>query len=584
MALIAVAALSLGVVGSGLLRPSVEPGSIVHFAFDPAADENFASIGRRVIDISPDGRRVAFTDEDAIWLRSLDAPELVEVRGTRDSTSPLFSPDGEWIAFYAEGQLRKVPVGGGAPLRLADLDNPTGTSWESDGTILVGQGAGGIVRVPEDGGVPEQLVELDETERAQGPSLLPGGEWLLFTLRNGGESWNDGRIVAQSLSSGERRLLVSGGTEPRYVASGHLTFARDGSLFAVPFDPGEVEVTGGQVPLIEGVQVTRGSATGGVFYDLSAAGDLVYINGRGAGAGDFRLAFYDLQGNLEVLPFDSAVFANARVSPDGRRLAVDLEGESSGSDIWIYDLERGTNQRLTTGAGASNAPVWSPGGDWVYYRSDAAAEAAVYRIRSDFTGEAEPVGAAVGAAPESISPDGSRLALFIVRDGIHIGILDIETGETELLVHTPAIEGQPRFSPDGRFLAYISNEGDGTFRTYVRELETGVRHVVSPTAGTAPTWSPSGDAIYYLAPGRMLTMVPVEIDSGLTLGTPVPMFAATAVAGFPRTELDFTPDYGQRLLLLTLQEGSRDEEPTEPVRVHVVLNWAQELRRRVTPR
>lgn len=554
------------------------PNAPTHFEFDLVRDTIFTGSGRRPLAISPDGRRIAFTDENFIWLRELSDPELIQVRGTEDPRGPAFSPDGQSIVFYAAGELRRVPITGGAPIRLADLEgNTDGVSWESDGTILVGQSAG-IVRVPETGGEPELLIPLDEGQEMNGPSLLPGGEWVLFAVNEGSGSFGDASVVAQSLASGERRLLVAGGTEPRYLASGHLTFARDGNLLAVPFDAATLEVTGGAVVLVEGIPMA--GVSGGAYYDVSRRGDLVYFGGAGGNTGTRQLAWYDLGGALEVLPFEADAFDDPRVSPDGRRVAVSVRADQ-GDEIWILDLTRASRQRLTDGDLDAGDPVWSQDGEWVYAKSG---DDSLVRIRSDFTGVVETIGEpGLDISPADVSADGRWLVADSVVDGAGtVSLVELETGEITHVVSGPFFAIRPQFSPDGRHVAYLSGEGGGV-NVFVYDRDTGRRQIVSTAGAGLPVWNPDGSALYYRSGLSTVMVVDVEYEPELRLSPQRRLFDSPAMLARPFNDIHIAPD-GSRFLVMTASDTSGREEDGAPGRMHVVVDWGQVLRERVRSR
>jgi serine/threonine-protein kinase len=573
VAAVAVASAVVGALVWWAVGGSAEPttGRLTHLQFGLVDDNTFTGSGRRPLAISPDGQRVAFTDEGFIRLRELSDPALIEVRGTEDPRGPAFSPDSQSIAFFSDGELRKVPITGGAPIRLADLaDNPVGMKWEADGTILVAVPPGQIVRVPDTGGEPEVLVALEQGE-VQGPSLLPGGEWLLFCLREvGTNSYSDAQIVAQSLTSGERRVLVAGGTEPRYLDTGHLTFARDGNLLAVPFDATSVEVTGGSVVLVEGFPM---ASSGGAYYDVSAAGDLLYFSGSGGTRSRRTLGQYDLQGNLQMLPFEPEAIDNPALAPDGNRIAME-HLTAAGDEVWVYEIDRGTRQRLTPAGIDAEHPVWSPDGQWLYVDVDGA----LHRIRADFSGELEQIGEdRLDIDPRQVSADGLRVVGTVRGSSFDIAIVDLEARTMEVVVGTAALEVSPQLSPDGRFLAYVSNES-GDFQVYVRDLETGQRQVASPDGGGTPLWAPDGSALLYLT-GSRLTSAAATYGATLSLAAPQELFDMRERSGFPFGDVSMAAD-GTRMLVMTDNDVST-EESLQPAQLNLVLNWSQVLQQRV---
>jgi serine/threonine-protein kinase len=577
---LAAAGALIGALAFWALSPSPDaaPERRVHLSFD-TVEGGLSGAFRRPLAISPDGQRIAISDENSIYLRELASPELIRVRGTENARGPVFSPDGESLAFFALGEVLKVPITGGAPIRLATVnDNPVGMHWTRDGTIVMTIQPGEIVRIPDTGGEPEVLVSLETGERVATASLLPGGEWLLFALRAADvSSFSDAQIVAQSLSTGERRMLVAGGTEPRYHATGHLTFARAGNLLAVPFDADRVEVTGGAVVLTEGFPIAN---SGAAFYDLSERGDLFYYDGVGA-SGLQALGVYDRDGNLEILPFEAADMNYPAFAPDGNRIAVLQAGTAGPQELWIFEIDRASRQRLTPEGMAADNPRWSADGRWIYTRSDGE----LVRIRSDFSGTIETIGDGLAVRPWSTSRDGRWLAGLVNEGTINIAVVDLEAGTLDVPVATPATELRPALSPEGRYLAYASNEGNA-WNVYVRDLQEGSVVVASPAGGINPAWSPDGATLYFTTgefSGAVdLFAAEVTYDPALKIAPPRRLFTMPLISGFPYNVVETSPDDSLRLVLTPAGNSAEEERSTG--RLQVLLNWAQVLPERVRPR
>ena len=361
----AIAALTLLAIGGltvwSLTRPA--PTLVARFPIQLAADEAFSGTGRPIVAISPNGSHVVYSANNGLSLRPLDQLHATPIPGTDGARNPFFSPDGQRIGFHAAGQLKRVSVSGGAPVTLGEANNPWGASWGADDMILYGQGSQGIWRVPGTGGTPEQLIPMEDGEQAHGPQMLPGGEWVLFTFRpSGASSWDQAQIVVQSLETGERSVVIDGGRDARYVATGHLVYALNGVLLAAPFDLGERRVIGGPVALVEDVS-DAGARTGAAQFSLAANGSLVYVPGFGGAA-------FDLTSRLVVTGRDGAGTPLAeiagtgwypRYSPDGTRVAFAAQ-HADGADVWVLDIERGTRTRLTSEGLNRFFPVWSPDG------------------------------------------------------------------------------------------------------------------------------------------------------------------------------------------------------------------------------
>ena len=302
----------------------------------------------------------------------MDQLQATPIPDTAGAFEPFFSPDCQWIGFFAGGQLKRVSVTGGAAVTLGAVALPFGAWWGDDGTILVGQGPKGILRVPAAGGTPEVLIPVEAGELAHGPQLLPGGEWVLFTLRPAGVNlWNQAQIVMQSLATGERTVLIEGGRDAKYLTTGHLVYARDAALLAVPFDLEARRVTGGPVPLVENIGNTRGSAA--QFSVAARNGSLVYV---APGAitmlsAPRTLVWVDRKGRETPLAAPPRGYIYPRLSPDGTRVALDVRAPVA--DIWLWDLSRETLTRLTFDPERTAPPFGHPTADGSPFRHSAMA-------------------------------------------------------------------------------------------------------------------------------------------------------------------------------------------------------------------
>ena len=342
------------------------------------------------------------------------------MRGTEaEARSPFFPPDGQWVGFYAAGQLKKVATSGGAPVTLCDANNPWGASWGADDMILYGQGPEGIWRVPGTGGAPEQVIAVEEGEQAHGPQMLPGGEWVLFTLRpSTTELWDEARIVVQSLVSEERVELIEGERDARYLPTGHLVYALNGVLFGVAFDADALQVLSGPVPLVEGV-LGAATSTGAVHYGVSNSGSLAYIPGEAESGSYGGLVLVDRNGDEELLGLPPGSYQTPRVSPDGTRMTFASNSDSDDTSVWIYEVTGTTAPRRLTFEGANRYPIWLADGERVAFQSDREGDLGIFSQRADGTGPVERLTTpdqGVAHIPDSVSPDGETVIVYSRRE------------------------------------------------------------------------------------------------------------------------------------------------------------------------
>jgi eukaryotic-like serine/threonine-protein kinase len=536
-------------------------------------------------DISPDGTLLVYSGgppgSERLFLRRLDQFDDLPIAGTEGANGPFFSPDSQWVAFFSREKLLKVNVQTtAAPILLCDdLGNQNflnGAAWLPDGTIIFARMEHGLQRVSAEGGKPTSLTSLSHTPREfdhHSPSLLPGSEALLFTLHESNGRFN---VVAELLASRERKVLIESAYDATYVPSGHLLFARDQTLLAIPFDVKRLAVTGPPVTLVENV---RGSAVDGFGgYRLSANGTLVFLpepshEGR-------TLTWVDRTGSETPLQIPPRAFSSPRVSPDGRRLAFAI-ADAGRRDIWTYDIATERLARLTR-EGDNRTPAWTRDGQRLIYASMGRDGGQLFSQPADGSGAPELLvtGGSL-LAPGAWSADGS---LFVYVDG-HTGpagshlfglTMDGER-KPQPLLRGPTVELQPSLSPDGRWLAFMSLETTRS-EIFVAALPgPGSRRQVSVEGGRQPLWSRDGRELVYRSGTRMVA-VPVDTTTrGFSAGKPRVLFEGRYVTDgleVMRLDYDLAPD-GRFLMI---KPGTGEQAPGG---LHVVMNWVDELTRRV---
>ena len=540
--------------------------------------QDFRWIGRHLLALSPDGTRVAYAAGSGLWLQPLDRLEAMPVPGTEaEARSPFFSADGQSIGYYEEGEMRRVSVTGGAPVTVTDVANPWwGASWGADDTILYALGADGIWRVSADGGMPERVIAVEEGEQAHGPQPLPGGEWVLFTLlpRDVG-SWNRAQIVLQSLVTGERVLLVDGGRDARYVPTGHLVYALSGDLLAAPFDLEARRLTRGAQPVVRGV-FDATTVTGATHFDIAANGSLVYVP-RSETA--LRLTWVDRNGREQAIPAEPRPYRVPRVSPDGTRIAVEVEAPGN-TDVWVGDVQQGLFRRLTTAEDVDSHPIWTPDGTRIVYSAVRGTEG-LFSQAVDGSGPAEHLtDGAGGVRAFGWTREGDLL--YEELAGADVRVLPLEGRSPPRVItlfDAPEYfaEVLPALSPDGRWLAYQSAEL-GEMDVYVRPFPdvSSRRWQISVGGGWAPLWSPDGREIFYRSDTSLMAVATRTQPDFAVLGTPAPLFSLSdyVLAGVRGIRYDVAPDGRFLLLKDETRGGPRD-------RIVVVQHWFEELRRLV---
>jgi serine/threonine-protein kinase len=586
------AAVALAAAVAGIAAWSLKPSeirSISRFSHVLPADQAFTQLGRPLVAMSTDGTSLAYVANNRLYRRETGELDAVPIRGTDGAaTTPFFSPDGQSVGYWDAGaeQLRRVAVSGGTPVTLAPVANVYGASWGSDGFIVYGQ-EDGIWRIPASGGVPEHVVRINPSERVHGPRMLPDGRTLLFTLQTRAlaegqpTAWDTAHIVVQSLATGERKQIASG-SDARYVPTGHVVYALNTVLFALPFDDATLEVSGGPVPILEAVQraVQAGGSSGSANYDFSATGMLAYVPAGGrSGSVPRSLLAVDQQGNSTPLLDERLDYWRPRISPDGKRVAVEVLSDSGAAQIWVADLDRRTASRLTS-EGENAFAAWSPDGQSLIYRGR---RSGIYRQLAD--GSGGPV-LLIATEPDIVVTDVSRDGIVAFSVGPQTGLRAIRTFRLEDklvsdFLDTPAREHMGMFSPDGKWLAYVSNES-GEDEVYVRPYPKteGVGRRVSVGGGAAPVWAPDGSTLYYRrgsatsVPGDLMA-VPTTLTPGFTAGRPRSLFrfGGRFRASGNASAYDIHPD-GRRFIMV-----SEPETPvTQTRQINIVVNWFDELK------
>jgi Tol biopolymer transport system component len=578
--------------GRFLLAPAPPAPRTLNLALALPADTELASGDLVAVAVSADGSRQAAVVVDTkdirrLLVRDLDQVEPRLLPGTEGALDPCFSPDGDWIAFFLPGGLYKMAIAGGPAIRLADAGNQTrGVTWSRDGYLYFSPDlATPVLRVSENGGAAAPVTTLDSARNERThrwPAALPDGSAVLFTDDTGEstEFYDDARIEAVRPSTGERRVVLEGSSQARYLGDGRLIFARGGALFAIAFDPRTLAVSGAPVPVAQ--QLATDVASGAVQFAFSETGDALWAPGS-AETAQVRPVWMERGGRSVPVNFPAGPYGQIVLSPDGRKVAL-AAADARSADIWVADLERSTVSRLTF-EGSAQDPVWTADGSRIVY--DVAGGGAggprgsIRWKRADGSGESEVL----------FADDASNYAVSASRDGRFLAFERTEAGQSQNdiwilpltgerkpwpFLATSADETRPEISPDGRWLAYVSSE-NGRPEIFVRPFPRGDgRWQISNQGGTEPHWSADGRELYYRSLGT-LNAVAIEGGEAFTAGLPVPLFEGVRQGSNPHS-FSPAPD-GKRMLLLQAQSN------TDSIRqLDLRLDWIREVRRLMAPR
>jgi serine/threonine-protein kinase len=534
--------------------------------------------------LSRDGSRFVFVGSPTgkapqLYVRELNQQTATPIPGTENATEPFFSPDGEWIGFFADGKMRKVQRGGGLITTLCDAPIPHGASWVSEDAIIYAPNLGsGLMRISSAGGTPQALTTPDAKRQElshRWPQVLPGNNTVLFTIQTTTQiTYDDARIALLSLETGKWRTLFEGGSYARYVPSGHIVYAHAGTLMAVPFDLARLQVRGSPVPVQQGV-VTTVATSGGAEYDVADTGLLAYVPGS-TRPPERSLVWVDRQGVNKELPAPVNAYVTPRISPDGKMLAVQIFSAGS-EDVWIYEFSRNTLMRLTfSGGGGSAAPLWTPDSRKVIYRSRV--PTLTFRAKpADGSGAEETLfGKELedpGATPFTVSPDAKTL-LFGRRNVTGaVGIYSISldgSAKVQAFLQSTFNQSYPRFSPDGHWVVYTSNES-GRDEIYVQPYPgPGGKWLISAEGGSYPLWARSGHEIFFRNDDKLM-VIPVETQPAFKAGTSRMLFRGGNYVMLQN--YDVAPD-GQHFLMIKEKEA-----PASSKEVSIVLHWTDELKR-----
>jgi len=567
-------AVTLGV--ASLLR---QPPSLVRSSLLPPKGMRFDA-NANVPALAPDGTKVAFVVMDgdgktALWVRAITSLAAQPLAGTEGANLPFWSPDSRQIAFFSNGKLRRIDAAGGPTQPICDAVQGRGGSWGEDGTILFTPNISEVIyRVPASGGSPVPVTELDASRKEVShrfAELLPDGRHFLFLVEGPSEipGTDQGFVLyAGLLDSKERTQVVATNGSARYASSGHLLFLRAGSLVAQPFDPKSLALKGEGIPIAESVKRTgRFEAA----FTVSRNGLLLYQSGGGSELTELR--FMDRSGRDGEVAGKPADYYAPRLSHDGTRIAASiLDPGTQKNDIWVLDIARGTNTKLTFDPENDRTAVWSLDDRKIYFQGVRQGRGDVFVKSSSGTGSDEPVyGSPDPEQLIDLSPDGSTAWMMVMgRQGADIFKLSLPDGKASLFLGTPFLEGFPRPSPDGRWLAYVSDES-GRREVYVRSVsDDGGKWQISTDGGSFPAWTRGGREIVFQGLDNKLVAVDIRLEPAFSAGMPHVLFDPKLRAGTPSNMWDVSAD-GERFLV-TRSLNSSEVEP-----LTLVQNWPAAL-------
>jgi serine/threonine-protein kinase len=588
VALLALAVVSLLLGAATLMlwrRPETPPPPVTRFSITlPEGLE--LTLARRPFTVSPDGTRIVFGAGGRLFVRHVGTFASKPIPGSETAVAPTFSPDGRSLVYWtALPALRRIDEAGGVPITIATTSPaPFGLTWTERGIIYMEPGKG-VLHVSPDSSTPTRWIAIPGTEgMAHGPELLPDGDTLLYALGTSRTPspmfWDDTQIVAHSITSGQRKVLVPRGNSPTYLPTGHLLYALEGTLLAVPFDARRLEVTGGPVPVVEGVRRAATAGGGQAYYSVSRNGTLVYVSGP-ARAGFEDVFLYDGRAIPQPLNLPLGSYAYPRVSRDGSRLAVQT-AHGTETSIAIYDLSGKASLRRLTFGGNSRFPVWTRDGRRVVFQSDREGDNGIF-WQSVEGGPAQRLTTpepGTSHLPEAWSPVEDLLLYSVARGEDHelwsLSTRDRKAGRVGSIRST-SVPTTADFSPDGRWVAYQAGlAGEGEATTFVEPFPpTGAKHQIG--RGGRAVWSRDGSKLYFV-PG------PAQLES-VTITT-TPTFSFTPAVSVPR-RFGLAPPGTVRTFDL-LRDGrivgvnaAGEAGASSAAQIHVVQNWFDELRARV---
>jgi len=573
----ALLALALAALAVLYFRRPQQNLDVVRFPVPAPEKSGFSPFGS--VAVSPDGRRLAFsaTTPDGkllLFVRSLDS--LTQpLPGTEGANSPFWSPDSRFVGFsvFTEGKLKKVEVTGGPPQTLCDAAQALGGTWNREGVIVFGHLNAPLHRVAAAGGPATPVTELDASRKETShvlPHFLPDGRHFLYVARTNQQGGAD--IYVAALDSKERKRLLGADSNAVY-AGGHLLFLRERTLLAQAFDAGRRELTGDPVPVAEQVGVSFGRGN----FSASETGVLAYGGGSG---GNRHLAWFDRTGKPLAVAGPPAGYNDLNLSPDQTRVAAAVLDRQGGfSDVWLLDLARGTSSRFTFDPAGDSLPVWAPDGSRIAFTTSRDGPANIYQKVSSGAGNDEPL--LKSDAGKSLH-DWSRDGRFLVYSQVDpktkrdLWVLPL-FGDRKPMPYLRAEfdESHAQFSPDGRWMAYVSNE-TGASQVYVQPFPaSGGKWQISTAGGSQPRWRRDGKELFYLSLDAKLMAVPIQAGATLQPGIPNPLFQSS-IAG--AVSLAFSHRWaaaadGQRFLFINAAEEATSTPLT------VVLNWTATLRR-----
>jgi serine/threonine-protein kinase len=574
------------------LKPEPAP-PIAQFAFPLPDGQSFTDTGRPLVTISPDGSSFAYTAGGRLQLKKMSEFKSTAIQGSEVSAggpmSPAFSPDGRLLAFFSDVDktIKRISVDGGTPVTICQADSVFGMTWGADNNILFGGSTNGVMSVSANGGKAEAIVAVEKNEQARNPQLLPGGA-VLFTIASG-EKAEKTNVVAQTPGAKNRKIIVEGGSDARYLPIGRLVYSLGGSVLSVPFDTRRLDRTAGPAPLPE--MIYAGGRAGAAQFSFSDNGSLVYVTKSSSLAPGTILspqgvlALVSRDGTATPLPLPSGQYQTPRVSPNGKEIAFSLS-DGKERNIFIYSLVEKTSMRRLTFAGTDNRwPIWSSDGTQIVFESNRQPGSSVILQRADGTGQPDTIWnfvprSAIRDVPSSWAPRSPLILTTEVAIGGSENDVAVYSPEKkrEALIAEPKRQQNAMFSPDGRWVLYESEES-GRSEIYLQPYPRipNVKFQLTRDGGHSPLWSPNGKEVLFVSGGNLFSIgIETQPSPRFSEKVRLPIMGFIQPDGLFNRQYDITPD-GKFLMILPPEQTTRDASP--PAQIQAVLGWFEELQK-----